>query len=144
MYFFLDRASMAEYVGAEKVGWTEQDNAAKRRERKVNSDLMRKRKVALSETQGIPPWRVCLTKLKGSGKNPRGGYVLGEEYASPHTGCPYLVYLKRGGLFQTSLVQEIRKVGDGVVIKTRNSVYHIAYLGLKDSTDESIDCPTLS
>ncbi len=105
---------------------------------------MRKRREALSETQQVPAWKICLTKLDGSGRNPKGGHLIGWEYASPERGYPYLVYLKRGGLLQTSLVEEVREASDGVVIKTRNSLYHIAYLRRGDPTDELIEPPTLS
>jgi hypothetical protein len=101
-----------------------------------NEQATRQRAAGLSGTQELPAWKIHITKLQGSDQNAKGRRLVGWEYSSPETGYPYLVYLKGNGVLKTSVVEEVREVSDGLVIKTRNSIYHIAYLGRGYFADE--------
>jgi hypothetical protein len=70
--------------------------------------------------------RVWVVKLEEDGTNSHKK-VDGYEFEPPTRGLPYSVYLSGGQVFRTSHVEEVRAVNGGFVLKTRNSLYRVAY-----------------
>jgi len=71
--------------------------------------------------------RIALSKIERIGDDPRGT-VVGWESAPPVKGERYAVYLGKGRVLRTSVVEEVRETPESVLIKTANSIYKVQYL----------------
>lgn len=71
--------------------------------------------------------RISLTRIESVGQDSRGA-VVGWEYSPPRTGDRYAVYLGKGRVLRTSVVEDIRENMDSLLIKTANSIYKVKYL----------------
>ncbi len=80
-----------------------------------------------AKTSEILSKRIALSKIEKIGDDPRGT-VVGWECAPPVKGERYAVYLGKGRVLRTSVVEEVRETPESVLIKTANSVYKIQYL----------------
>jgi hypothetical protein len=80
----------------------------------------------LRRTYEILTKKVSVIKV-AKGKN-RTQEIVGYEYEIPTAGEPYSVFVNGGKVFKTSSVQEIKETYNGVLIKTKNSIYRIQYL----------------
>lgn len=74
--------------------------------------------------------RISLSKVEAVGHDPKG-VVIGWEYAPPKRGERYVVYLGKGKVLRTSVVEDIKENMDSLLIKTANSIYKIQYLNKK-------------
>jgi hypothetical protein len=83
--------------------------------------------MVLTKTYEILTQKVSIVKIGGKGQ--RNEPLIGYEYAPPTPGGSYAIYLFKGPqIFRTSPVEEVREIYEGVMIKTRNSIYRIKYL----------------
>lgn len=71
--------------------------------------------------------RIALSKIERIGHDPKGT-VVGWECSPPAKGERYGVYLGKGRVLRTSVVEDIREMQDYILIKTANSVYKVQYL----------------
>jgi hypothetical protein len=74
--------------------------------------------------------RISLTRVESVGQEPKGA-VVGWEYSPPAKGERYAVYLGRGRVLRTSVVEEVRQNMGSLLIKTANSIYKVQYLSGK-------------
>jgi hypothetical protein len=75
-----------------------------------------------------PSRKIALTKLGEVVAPPKTGGVIGWEYTPPQKGRPYVIYLEKGLVLRTSLVQEVQKGRNTLLLKTLNSLYRVDYL----------------
>ena len=81
----------------------------------------------LTRTYEILTQKVSVLKISKKNKK-KSEPLVGYEYEPPTPGERYSVYLTKGKVFRTSLVEEVREVHSAIMIKTKNSVYRIKYL----------------
>ena len=81
----------------------------------------------LTRTHMVPTHQISLIKLNNNGKNNEP--ISGFEYIPPIIGQPYRIYIGDGKNFKTSTVTDIKEAYDDILIKTKNSIYRIKYLG---------------
>lgn len=74
--------------------------------------------------------RISLTRVESVGQDPKG-VVVGWEYAPPRKGERYAVYLGKGRVLRTSVVEDVRENMGSLLIKTANSIYKVQYLSGK-------------
>ena len=82
----------------------------------------------LERTEEISAWKISLTKLETMGMEPKKGTVIGWAAHAPKKGHPYIVHLNQNTALKTSPVKDVRKTGNGFIIKTFNSVYQVQYI----------------
>jgi hypothetical protein len=78
-------------------------------------------------THMIPTHQVSLVKLSNNGSSNEP--VTGFEYVPPIVGQPYRIYIGDRKNFKTSPVEDIKEAHNGMLIRTKNSIYRIKYLG---------------
>jgi hypothetical protein len=74
--------------------------------------------------------RISLTRVESVGQDPKG-VVVGWEYSPPRKGERYAVYLGKGRVLRTSVVEDVRENMGSLLIKTANSIYKVQYLNGK-------------
>jgi hypothetical protein len=75
----------------------------------------------------VPTHQISLIKISNNGKSNEP--ISGFEYIPPIVGQPYRIYIGDGKNFKTSPVRDIKEAYNGILIKTKNSIYRIRYLG---------------
>jgi hypothetical protein len=83
----------------------------------------------VTATQELPARKISLAAVARGGGGSEEPELVGWETAPPQEGEPYVAYLERGGIFQTSTVQEVQEAEGGILLRTRNSLYRVRYLG---------------
>jgi hypothetical protein len=81
----------------------------------------------LARAHKLPTHQVSLIKIGRNGS--RNETMAGFEYTPPLVGKPYRIYLGKGKNFKTSPVMDIKEAYNDVLIRTKNSMYRLRYLG---------------
>jgi hypothetical protein len=82
----------------------------------------------LESTAEMAAWKISLTKLEAMGMEPRKGSLIGWAAQEPEEGQPYIVLLDKSSGLKTSPVQEVEKIDNGFIIRTKNSIYQIEHI----------------
>ena len=77
----------------------------------------------LTRTHTIPTHQISLMKLSDNGKSNEP--IAGFEYIPPIVGQPYRIYIGNGKNLMTSPVKDIKEAHNGILIKTKNSIYRV-------------------
>jgi len=81
-----------------------------------------------SKTYEIVTTKISMVKVGDDGKT-RNGAIVGFEYSPPSLGDAYVIYMSDGRVLRTSPILDVKEVHDSLMLKTRNSIYRLCYVG---------------
>ncbi len=90
-----------------------------------------------TKTLKIASRKLSFTKIDKGG-NVKNECSVGWEYEPPRKGKNYSIFLGEGRVLRTSPVKDVTENFHSIIVRTKNSIYQLKYLGGVDEINTSV------